>query len=148
MEKKEVPQDACLLGPWHEICYAVDEQGRYVLAPSAGWDPANLANLQAWEVIGEEIAAAIGRVVGGKTSPLDVHMARCQMDVSLLASYVGLARWRVRRHLRPAVFRRLKPALLARYADIFAVPPEMLGRIPDRAELPVSLQRFEKDQST
>jgi hypothetical protein len=75
-------------------------------------------------------------------------MARCQMDVSLLASYVGLARWRVRRHLRPAVFSRLKPALLARYADIFAVLPEMLGRIPDRAEIPVSLQRFEKDQSS
>ncbi len=35
-----------ITGQTQEICYAVDETGRYVLAPSAGWEPKNMANNQ------------------------------------------------------------------------------------------------------
>ncbi len=148
MRKNEVPQDKCLFGQWREICYAIDEQGRYVLEPSAGWDPANIANIQAWEVISEEIEAAIRRVAAGEASPLAFQMARCQMDISLLATYAGLARWRVRRHLRPDIFRRLKPALLARYAEVFGVKPSELGLVPKRPEIPLLRTPLEKDQNS
>ena len=47
MKKEEVPQDAAIFEHWHEITYALDDQGRYVLTPSLGWDASNLANLQA-----------------------------------------------------------------------------------------------------
>lgn len=139
MRKEQVPQDAAILDQWHEIAYAVDEQGRYVLAPSAGWDPANRANLQAWQTIAEEIAAALEQINRGEGSPLLFHMARHQMDVGLLAAYAGLARWRVRRHLQPKHYRKLSPALRGRYAELFRVEPEQLDRLPERIELPVDL---------
>ena len=139
MRRDEVPQDAALFGQWREIAYAVDDSGNYVLAPCAGWDPANLANLQAWEVIAEAAEAALVQIAAGRRSPLAYHMALAQMDVALLARYAGLPRWRVRRHLRPGVWRRLKPALRQRYATVFRLPAEVLDRLPARPELPVQL---------
>ncbi|MBE0596874.1 MAG: hypothetical protein IH614_06380 [Desulfuromonadales bacterium] len=137
MRKTEVPQDACLLEGQQEVCYAVDENGRYVLAPSSGWEPANIANIQAWELIREQVAAVFAAVREGRKSPLAYHMARHQMDPALLGSYVGLPRWRVRRHLRPAVFTKLKPALLERYAVLLKISVAELCTVPERPEIVV-----------
>lgn len=139
MRKHEVPQDAALFGRWHEIAYAIDENGNYVLTPCAGWNPANEANLQAWEAIAEAAGEALKGIAEGRLSPLAYHMAVAQMDPALLARYAGLAGWRVRRHLRPAVWQKLKPALRERYAAVFRLRPEDLDRIPGRVELPVSI---------
>lgn len=131
MKQDEVPQDAALFDGMREVCYAVDESGRYVLAESAGWEPANIANLQAWEVIHREVAAVLSRVGAGELSPLAYQMARNQMDAKLLAGYAGLFCWQVRRHMQPGPFRRLSPAQLTRYAAIFRIPAEELCRIPE-----------------
>ena len=146
MKKQDVPQDKAILGQWHEICYALDDDGRYVLAPSAGWGPANVANRQAWETIAEEIAEALATIRAGASSPLAFHMARCQMDVGLLASYAHLARWRVRRHLRPEGYARLTLKLRERYARIFGIAPEQFDDIPERPELPVISDGNDMDQ--
>lgn len=145
MRKNDVPQDAALFGRWREIAYAVDEDGRVVLVPCAGWDPANVANLQAWEVIAEAVAEALRGIEAGELSPLAFHMAVNQMDVTLFADYVGMARWRVRRHLRPGVFPRLRPALRERYAAVFRIAPEELDRVPAKPRLPVVTEMFGKD---
>lgn len=137
MKQEEVPQDSCLLDGQQEICYAVDASGHYVLAPTAGWEPSNVANVQAWEVIRFEVEATAAEVRAGRLSPLAFHMVRNQMDVALLADYVSLWRWRVRRHLRPEVFARLKPALLQRYADLFQITIAELQRLPEVLDLPV-----------
>ena len=131
MKKDEVPQDEALFDGMREVCYAVDESGRYVLAESAGWEPANIANIQAWEVIHGEVAAVLGQVRAGELSPLAYQMARNQMDAKLLAGYAGLFAWQVRRHMQPALFRKLNPAQLAHYAAIFKISVEELCRIPD-----------------
>lgn len=145
MRKNEVPQDAALFGRWREIAYAVDEDGAMVLVPCAGWDPANVANLQAWEVIAEAVAEALRGIEAGELSPLAFHMAVNQMDVALLSDYVGMARWRVRRHLRPGVFRRLGPSLRERYAAVFRLAPAELERVPAKPRLPVVTETFGKD---
>jgi len=145
MRKQDVPQDKAILGRWHEICYVLDDEGRYVLTLSAGWNPANVANLQAWQEIAEEVGQAIADIRSGEASPLAFHMARCQMDVGLLSRYVRLARWRVRRHLRPAVYARLGETLRARYARVFGVAPEDLDAIPEKAQIPVEADD-EKDR--
>ena len=118
-------------GNRHEICYAVDEQGRYVLSPSRGWEPKNVANQQAWELIREEVEATLAKIRAGKLSPLAYHMVRNQMSVGLLAKYVPNGRLRVRWHLRPAVFERLTPQELKPYADLFEVQPEALKKVPE-----------------
>lgn len=116
----------------HEVCYAVDDQGRYTLAPSAGWEPKNVANDQAWSQIHQRVSAVIGQIKAGRRSPLAYHMAHHQMSLGLLARYVRLSRLRVWSHLRPWGYARLTPALRHRYAEIFAMETAALDRVPDK----------------
>lgn len=135
MLKKEVPQDKELFDGQSEVCYAVDENGRYVLAESEGWEPANIANIQAWDVIRSEVTEVLLKVQARELSPLAYHMARYQMDAKLLSGYAGLFCWQVRRHMKPGPFSKLKPTLLARYATIFKTSAEKLSRIPELSEI-------------
>ncbi len=130
MHKTQVPQDAGMAGSMQEITYAVDEQGRYTLVPSLGWEPKLIANRQAWREIADKIAEAHHRVQAGELSPLAFHMARHQMTPGLLARYAGIGRWRVRRHLKPAVFARLGSKLIARYASILGMSAAELQTLP------------------
>jgi hypothetical protein len=130
MRRKDVPQDRGLFGEWKEVSYAVDDDGRYVLVTSAGWEPANIANHLAWESIDAEVGAVLAKVRAGELSPLAYHMARHQMDPGLLAGYTGLFRWQVRRHMKPAAFRRISPALADRYAAIFRITTVELMEAP------------------
>lgn len=131
MLKDEVPQDKELFGNQREVCYAVDENGRYVLAESAGWEPANIANSQAWEAINLEITGILDRIRKEELSPLAYHMVANQMDEKLLAEYAGLFQWQVRRHLRPEPFNCISHKLRMRYAALFSITSEELGSIPD-----------------
>jgi hypothetical protein len=145
MKKHEVPQDRGFSDGVREIAYAVDENGRYVRVKTQGWDPKTVANDQAWEVIDAEVAEEIRLVRAGKRSPLAYHMARNLMDVGLLADYVGLPRWRVRRHLKPKVFRKLSGDLLKRYADVFDLSVDALREIPEPSPAPSRENDTEKD---
>jgi hypothetical protein len=130
MRRKDVPQDEALFGGWKEVTYAVDDEGRYVLVQSAGWEPANIANHMAWESIDAEVGAVLAQVRAGRLSPLAYHMARHQMDPGMLAGYAGLLRWQVRRHMKPVAFRRISPALVDRYATIFRITRQELMSVP------------------
>jgi hypothetical protein len=130
MLKDEVPQDKDVLGDEREVCYALDENGRYVLAESAGWEPANIANSQAWEAIRSDVVDVLAKIRAGALSPLAYHMAANQMDEKLLAEYAGLFRWQVRRHLRPGPFAKMSPKLKERYAALFGITQEELATIP------------------
>jgi hypothetical protein len=131
MRRENVPQDDDHLfdGIGGEVCYAVGEDGRYVTVRSVGWDPKNLVNRQAWELINAQVRSAYEAVVAGTASPLLYHMTRSMMDPGLLASYAGISTWRVRRHLRPAVFAKLPRPLLERYARVFDTTVEGLSRV-------------------
>jgi hypothetical protein len=131
MRERDVPQDGGLNQGLREITYAVDENGRYMGVPSLGWEPKNIANAQAWEVIAEDIHTQARLVRDGKRSPLAYHSARHLMTVGLIASYVRLPRWRVKRHLKPSVFNRLKPEILQRYADLFGLTLAQIKQIPE-----------------
>lgn len=120
-----------------EVCYAVDHEGRYVLASSAGWEPKNIANSQAWEVIRRQLAAVVLKIDAGKLSPLAYHMVKNQMTPGLLAKYVRCSWWQVRRHLKPSGFRTLSVDMRRRYAEIFEITMEALGAIPKERD-PVS----------
>jgi len=143
MLKQDVPQDAAILEQQSAISYAVDDQGRYVLTASAGWDPSNLANIQAWQLIAEEIESALSKIRRGNASPLLFHMVRNQMDTALLARYAHVSRWRVKRHLQPKHYQNLTVELRERYAAVFRISEEALDTLPERVELPVDVEGFE-----
>lgn len=130
MKTTEVPQDESMLAGHRRACYAVDEHGRYVVVPSKGWQVETIVNAQAVEEIRRAVEAVRGRVHQGRASPLEYHMVRCQMTPGLLASYTGLWTWRVRRHLKPEIFARLKPALRTRYAHAFGISVAALVSVP------------------
>ncbi|MEE4240728.1 MAG: hypothetical protein V2I36_04640 [Desulfopila sp.] len=131
MKVEEVPQDKGMIGDYgREVCYAVGRNGRYRLSPSLGWEAKNIVNDQAWEVIVAEAARMHAKVKAGTVSPIAYHQAKHQMDLSLLSQYVNMARWRVRRHLKPAVFNKLPVRILQRYADVFSLTVEELQTVP------------------
>lgn len=137
MKIKEVPQDRGIIdGDIHEVCYAVEDDGSYTMAQSAGWDPKNVANEQAWGIIEENTNQVILNIKSGKLSPLAFHMASNQMNIGLLADYAGFSRLRVWWHLKPAGYRRLKPETRGRYARIFGIHADDLNAVPEHYKKP------------
>ncbi|RZJ66822.1 MAG: hypothetical protein EOO50_08005 [Flavobacterium sp.] len=123
MKKDEVPQDEGNLSKKNvrELLYATDDQGNYTTALSTGWEPKSIALSNSLEDINERVAAAKAEVKAGTASPIVYFMESCKMDLNILASYVGLWKWRVKRHFKPAVFNRLSDKLLSKYAEAFEI---------------------------
>ncbi len=135
MKATEVPQEESMLEGNRRACYAQDERGRYIVVPSRGWEVEKIVNAQAVDQVRRIVENARDRALSGVASPLEYHMARCQMTVALLAANTGIWRMRVRRHLKPAVFVRLKTELLGRYADALGIDVETLRRVPRSGNL-------------
>lgn len=131
MKKEEVPQDKSNLesANFRELCYAIDENGEYTTEKSTGWEPKTIALNNAMEVIQERISEAKKRVEEGKTSPIEYYMEFHKMDIGILSEYVGMWKWRVKRHFKPQVFKKLRKRTLQKYADVFDVSIEELKHI-------------------
>ena len=123
MKKDEVPQDAGFLKKEHgrELNYAVNKDGKYTTALSSGWEAKTIALDNALARIEERIADAKQRVLENKTSPVEYFMELSRMDVPVLSSYMGMWQWRVKRHFKPSVFKKLSDKTLQKYADVFEV---------------------------
>src|SRR5580658_2363705 len=122
MKKEEVPQDLSSLGKvTKEVCYATDEKGKYTTELSQGWEVKTGALDVAWQDIAERVATAKAKVLRQEASPLLYFMELKLMDIGVLAGYTGFWKGQVRRHLRPAVFKKLSERKRRRYAEVFEV---------------------------
>jgi len=128
MKINEVPQDEAYMikGKIRDLCYAVDKDGRYTSTLSMGWKPKNEALNQAWEQVYEKVEEKRQGVLKGKLSPIAFYMELNLMNPAILADYIGIAKWRVRKHLKMKNFKKLKPELLEKYAGVLNVTPEEL----------------------
>ena len=130
MDAADVPQENIVTYGGHvKAVYARTGDGRLGLVRTSGWEAEEIVTRQAVEAFEALAEAARKRVRAGQSSPLEFHMYRARMDVPLLAQASGLWRWRVQRHLCPAVFARLSATLRARYADALGIPPERLDSL-------------------
>ena len=145
MKKEDVPQQFGLNDGQKEVNYAVDSSGHYTLEQSAGWEVKTIALRQAWEAIVDQLVLELAAIKAGRKSPLAYHMVKNQMDPTLLSQYSGVACWRVKRHLKPKVFARLKPAALTLYADLFGVSVEQLRDVPEQPDLEFAEEDVETD---
>ena len=133
MEKEQVPQEGNVtLRGERKAVYALGEDGHYTLVPSAGSKVEETVTTQALAEFVRLRDEARERVIAGRASPLEYHMYDKRMDPQTLAQTTGFFTWRVRRHLKPKPFRRLRPGLLLRYADALGVDLETLNTIPDK----------------
>ena len=124
MKLKDVEQDPETHLPGPRLTYAVDDEGKYKTVASVGNSLGTLSVKMMQHHINDEVEVAAERVRLGKESPLAFFMALHIMDCGLLSQYVGIAGWRIKRHLKPSVFGKLKPDVLQRYADFFGVTLE------------------------
>ena len=133
MREDEVPQDRSFYHGHERACYALNETDRYVLAKSRGWEVERIATEQALLDLEEKVEETRRGVLAGELSPLAYHMASRQMTPRLCAQHMGIGTWRVKRHLRPAVFAKLPERLLARYSACLDRSREELARVPEVA---------------
>lgn len=129
MKKNDIPQDPSALDKFtKEVCYAVDESGKYVVGLSRGWQVKADALGITWEEARERTADAYQKVISGKASPILFYMELHLMDVPIVAAYTGFWQWTVKRHLRPGVFKNLSDKKLSRYAEVFDISIEDLKK--------------------
>jgi hypothetical protein len=127
MKKENVPQDMSSLGKiTKEVCYATDSSGNYVTELSSGWDVKINALDVAWKDVEERIAKAKQQVLNGEASPLLFFMEYRLMDIGILSDYTGFWKWRIKRHLKPNVFKNLSDKKLQKYAEAFNIKAEDL----------------------
>ncbi len=123
MKKKEVPQDDGNLSKSNmkEMVYATDENGNYTTELSTGWEPKTIALSNSMDDIDERVEAALQKVKDGAASPIVYFMEREKMDLSILSDYVKMWKWRIKKHFKPKVFKKLSKDVLERYAEAFGI---------------------------
>ncbi|MER0042442.1 hypothetical protein [Pseudomonas sp. MGal98] len=135
MKLDEVPQDPdSAYGGHSKLLYAVDDKGHYRGAQSAGWEAESFSTQLAVAELQAQEAEAYAGWQRGELSPLKCLMYHYRMDEPALAQIAGLWQWRVRRHFRPEIYRRLNDSVLGRYAEAFGLTVDELRRY--QKELP------------
>ncbi|MBW7868313.1 MAG: hypothetical protein H3C31_08340 [Brumimicrobium sp.] len=121
MKKEDIPQDESSLAQkqMKELCYAVGEDGKYSTGLSTGWEAKTIALDLTMEEILQRAEIAKKEVYQGEKSPIYYFMIISKMDLPILAGYMGMAKWRIKRHFKPNVFKNLKESVLKQYADVF-----------------------------
>ena len=134
MKVNEVPQDNTL--KYYEgikrACYAINDEGKYVIVPSNGWNEEEIINGLAVNELAVNLEKTRKAVLEGVKSPLAYHMERRQMIPDILGKTAGIAAFRVKRHCRPEIFAKLKDSVLDRYADALAITLEELKTVPQK----------------
>lgn len=128
----EVPQDDIkTLQGVKKALYALDDQGRYTRAATSGWEAEEIVLTQVIEDFEEKARQTLLRVRKNETSPIEYFMYKKWMDPLTLAQVVGLYRWQVKRHFKPAVFKKLDNRTLTEYARIFGISVDALKDVPE-----------------
>ncbi|NLA40141.1 MAG: hypothetical protein GX874_01815 [Smithella sp.] len=130
MNVREVPQDITYYEGKKRACYALNDEGKYVIVPSSGWEVEAVVNGLAVEEMAIALEETRQAVLTGVKSPLCYHMERRQMTPEILGKTARIAVFRVKRHFRPDVFAGLGPSVLDRYAKALAVSREELKTVP------------------
>jgi hypothetical protein len=110
--------------------YALDDKGKYVMVPSKGWVVDEMINRMAYDEYKAKEEETRKAVLAGQKSPLAYYMELRQMTPEILGKTAGIAAFRVKKHLRPEIFARLKPSVLEAYAKALAITTEELITVP------------------
>ncbi len=129
MKSKDVPQDDAnmLQGVLKEPIYSLDKDGNYTTISSVGWDPKNAVMQEAWDNVHEKIENTKQQVLAGKISPIAYFIEKNIMDIGLVAQYMNMWKWTVKRHLKPRNFTKLSDTILEKYAKVFNISKEELS---------------------
>jgi hypothetical protein len=133
MKVNDVPQDDVpdfTEGWLKKGNYALDDKGKYVMVPSKGWVVDDMVNKMAYDEYLDKVEETRKAVLAGLKSPLAYYMELRQMIPKFLGKTAGIATFRVKRHLRPEIFAKLKPDVLDSYAKALSITREELKTVP------------------
>jgi hypothetical protein len=136
MKINEVPQDDVTdySGGITKGNYALDDNGKYVMVPSKGWEVDELTNRMAYNEYKAKVEETRKAVLAGQKSPLAYYMELRQMIPELLGKTAGIAVFRVKRHLRPEIFAKLKESVLDSYAKALDITREELKTVSHNSQ--------------
>ncbi|AZA62127.1 hypothetical protein [Chryseobacterium indoltheticum] len=128
MKKQDIPQDESNLQSANmtEMLYVTDENNNYTTAQSIGWEAKKAALDESMELINERIEEARQNVANNLVSPIVYFMELNKMDMQVLAAYVNMWQWTVKRHAKPKTFKKLSDSTLKKYADAFDISVDEL----------------------
>jgi len=113
-------------GHFREMFYSYDENGNYDKRVRFHDDSDKIFIEQLWDVQNERIATARQKVLSGKASPIVYYMEKNLLDPLNLSMLAGISLWRVKRHFKQNVFKRLKDKTLQKYAEAFRLTIDQL----------------------
>lgn len=122
----EVPMDFEILH------YSIDQDGNWERKLLANWGHKEIVNTQTWIIVQERLNAAKELVLSEKSSPIAYFMTKCIMDAKLCGEFVGYPARKVKKHMKPEVFKKLPPEVLKRYADAFEISVDELVNLKER----------------
>jgi hypothetical protein len=133
MKKEDVPQDLQFFKDKviRDVIYAVDEEGNYTPVLSDGWSVKNDALNAVWDDIREQCEAIRQQALAREVSPLAYHLKKALQDVGMLASYSGIPKRKIRKHLKYDEFMKADDETLQKYADALRITLEDLKRVDE-----------------
>lgn len=116
-------------GKYRELLYSYSEDGKFEKNVGYHGEPDREVLQQAWDLFAERIEEARQKVLAGKASPISYYMEKTLLDPMNLGMTAGISLWRVKRHLKPGPFKRLKEKTLQKYAEAFNISMDELKNV-------------------
>jgi hypothetical protein len=116
-------------GQYRELFYSYGDEGSFDKNVGFHGESNRVALQQAWDHFKERIDEARQKVIAGKASPVVYYMEKNLLDPMNLSMAAGIGLWRVKRHFKPGVFKRLNEKTLQKYATAFNISLEQLKNI-------------------
>jgi len=133
MNINNVPQDKIsTYSNNKKAMYALNEKGEYEIISSSGWDVEEEATIQALQELKRLAREAYEEVQRGEKSPLYYHMFEQRMELLVLSQAIGMFQWRVKRHFKPSVFKKLSSSMLEKYSEALGLSVTDLQKLPAR----------------
>jgi len=131
MKLTDVPQENNkTLDGVRKAVYAVGKDGTYSAVASNGWNAEEIVTSQAVEEFERLANLALIEIEKGVRSPLEYHMYKNRMDISLLAQSTGFFKWTICRDFKKSVFKKISDKRLQTYADVMGISIEELLNTP------------------
>jgi len=133
MEQEQVPQDnITTYASNKKAMYATDSAGNYDVVSSSGWEVEEEATMQAVLELERLAQDASLQVANGSKSTLYYYMYEKRMDLQVLSESTGIFKWRIKRHFKPSVFKKLSQSLLERYGNALGMTTDELCTPPEQ----------------
>ncbi|RXJ79362.1 hypothetical protein [Arcobacter sp. F2176] len=126
MKKIDVPQENnSTLDGQKKVMYGTDDNGEFqrINYASSVEEYATITAVEEYKELEKECLEDIQNNIA---SPIKYYMYKNRMDLPTLTSAVDMFSFRVKRHLKMKIFKKLKDDTIKKYADAFNIEIEEL----------------------